>query len=440
MYCEYFGFTEEPFKITPDPDYFYLSSVHETALELLKYGIEDRKGFLTLVGDVGTGKSTLIRFLLRDLKNTASSFILNPFLSSEELLYTITKDFGIDTSLCLNKGDLYNVLSDFLIENYKSGRNALIVVDEAQNLTFESIEMIRQISNIELENEKLVQILLVGQTELEKLLLKDELRQLNQRIAVRGKLNNFCYEDTENYIIHRISVAAKIRKYIFDSSAIKEIHRLTKGNPREINQICDKALLIAYAEKSKKVSKKMIERAAKEYYLENAKGINFRWSYIIILILILFMVGFLGINYLNKKDVGELKKVSYDNLTKSDLLATDNEVNIVDKVDGVEKVDNTTVDLRDNGTKANISANDEDIKLKDKSTEPGCIEMIKNVNMRVKPNMKSYVIKVVKKGEKLYIIDYSNDLQWLDVRYNGTTGYVYNSEKLFKKVECVKNE
>lgn len=251
MYNDYFGFTENPFKITPDPDYIYLSLKHEEAIELIEYGIKNRKGFMTLVGEVGTGKSTIVRYLVRKFSDVYVSLILNPFLTPEELLYSIARDFGIDVSMCFNTGDIYSEMSKFLVDCYKNGKNAIVIIDEAQNLNFESFEMIRQLSNIELENDKLLQILLVGQPELEDVLVKENLRQLNQRISIRAKLTNFDQEDTENYINHRISIAAGIRRYIFDKSSIKKIYSYTRGNPREINQLCDISLMIAMADKKR---------------------------------------------------------------------------------------------------------------------------------------------------------------------------------------------
>lgn len=421
MYNKFFGFQEEPFKLSPDPEYFYLSSSHENAIELMKYGIESRKGFITLVGEVGTGKSTLIRYLLRDLSNMPTSLIINPFLSPDELLYSIAKDFGIKTDLCINKGDVYSELTHFLINNYKNGKNAAIIIDEAQNLTFESFEVVRQISNIELENEKLVQIVLAGQTELENCLLKQELRQLNQRVSIRIKLSNFDFNDTENYIIHRINVAAKIRKYIFNASAIKEIHRLTKGNPREINQLCDKSLLIAYSQNLKKIDPSIVRRAAKEYYIsENNKPKRkfFMFSFI--------TAGIFVVLYLFWSLYGQKVQDAYanhNNISKNDNVSSE-------KGDMLVKSDNNSNIIQNNTVEADNSSKVKDI----------CIKINKNINFRKIPSFNGDILKVLNVNEKYNIIDEDIASDWLKIRVGEDVGYVFNDPNLLNKEECKADE
>ncbi|MCA1927690.1 MAG: AAA family ATPase [Calditerrivibrio sp.] len=421
MYNKFFGFQEEPFKLSPDPEYFYLSSSHENAIELMKYGIESRKGFITLVGEVGTGKSTLIRYLLRDLSNMPTSLIINPFLSPDELLYSIAKDFGIKTDLCINKGDVYSELTHFLINNYKNGKNAAIIIDEAQNLTFESFEVVRQISNIELENEKLVQIVLAGQTELENCLLKQELRQLNQRVSIRIKLSNFDFNDTENYIIHRINVAAKIRKYIFNASAIKEIHRLTKGNPREINQLCDKSLLIAYSQNLKKIDPSIVRRAAKEYYIsENNKPKRkfFMFSFI--------TAGIFVVLYLFWSLYGQKVQDAYanhNNISKNDNVSSE-------KGNMLVKSDNNSNIIQNNTVEADNSSKVKDI----------CIKINKNINFRKIPSFNGDILKVLNVNEKYNIIDEDIASDWLKIRVGEDVGYVFNDPNLLNKEECKADE
>ncbi len=433
MYNDFFGFNEEPFKITPDPDYMYLSSKHEEALELIEFGIKNRKGFLTLVGEVGTGKSTLIRYLVKKLPDLHISLILNPFLSTDELLYSIAKDFGIDTTLCLNKGDVYSELTKFLVSTYKNGKNAVVIIDESQNLSFESFEMIRQISNIELENDKLLQILLSGQPELETILQKEELRQLNQRISIRATLKNFDFEDTENYIIHRINVAAGIRKYIFDKSAVKKIHSYTKGNPREINQLCDKSLLIAFSENKKKVNDEIVERAARDYYLNIRKKNNVKkiYSYISLIFIIFVLVGVYFLVF--------SKNNSYS--SKNSNFALDN---------STFKRDNST---NDNVSKGNISpfhldnstnydnATTEKVSVKEKSeTEKLCLFVKKNLNLREKPSLDSKVNLLLKKNEKYVIDNHSVNGKWVFVSFNNKEGYIYNELELFEIKGCQADE
>lgn len=421
MYNQFFGFHEEPFKISPDPDYFYLSSSHENAIELLKYGIENKKGFISLVGEVGTGKSTLIRYLLRNLSNMATSLIINPFLSPDELLYSIAKDFGIKTDLCINKGDVYSELSYFLLNNYRAGRNAVIIIDEAQNLTFESFEVVRQISNIELENEKIVQIILAGQTELEKFLLKQELRQLNQRIAIRIKLSNFDFNDTENYIIHRINVAANIRKYIFNASSIKEIHRLTKGNPREINQLCDKSLLIAYAQKSKKVTRSIVKKAARDYYLYDDKIKNIK-KFFLILSIIIFLFIFLLWNLYPKKM--ENVYTNQKNIVMLDNSFHKKDVNFLkdDNISSSDIVDNKTIESD------NISALN--------YIKKNCITVKRRINLRKIPSLNGDVLKVLNTNEKYVIVFDKLDSDWLQVKVGDQMGYIFNNSELLSIEEC----
>ncbi len=266
MYEEFFGFTEEPFKLTPDPEFFYSSQEHDEAINVLEYAITKRRGIILLSGEVGTGKTTLIRVLINKLIDTEISLILNPFLSGDEVLKAIAEDFGIDTGKIKDKGELFNRLVQFAVDQYTKGKNTLIIVDEAQHLSFESMEMIRQISNIEMENEKLVQVLLVGQAELIEKLNKPEYRQIRQRIAYWVYLKPLNQEDTQHYINHRVYQALRYRRYVFKDKAIKLIHRATRGNPREINQVADLSLMVAASRGHKTVQPKDVKAAIKEYY------------------------------------------------------------------------------------------------------------------------------------------------------------------------------
>lgn len=452
MYNDFFGFNEDPFKITPDPDYMYLSSKHEEALELIEFGIKNRKGFLTLVGEVGTGKSTLIRFLVKKLPDLHISLILNPFLSTDELLYSIAKDFGIDISLCLNKGDVYTELTRFLVSSYKNGKNAVVIIDEAQNLPFESFELIRQLSNIELENDKLLQILLSGQPELEKVLLKDELRQLNQRIAIRATLNNFDFEDTENYIIHRINVAAGIRKYIFDRSALKKIYQYSKGNPREINQLCDRALLIAFSEKKKKINEEIIERAANDYYLDIKRKRNQKQIYkysILVIVIIVFLVFFIirlnssitkwddNVSVSNKSTEVKEGLVSGDTRKENstiDNFTKDNFINDNFSKDNMSKVHSDNNSILDNHTKDFL------IMKESPESEKLCIYVKKNLNLREKPSLNSKVNLLLKKDRKYVIDNYTLVGKWVFLSFNNLKGYIYNEQNLFEIKGCIQNE
>jgi len=265
MYKKFFGFEEEPFKLTPDPQFFYSSEEHDDAIKTIEYAINSRKGIIVLVGNVGVGKTTLSRVLLDKLIDTQVSLVLNPFLSEDEILKYIAKDFGLKIEN-KDKGGIFQDLVEYFVGLYKSNNNALIIVDEAQHLSFESMEMIRQISNIEMENAKLVQILLVGQSELINRLNQDKLRQIRQRVAYWVYLRGLNFEETKGYIEFRVSQALRYKRSVFSDRAIKYIYKLTKGNPREINQIAEMSLIFAAARDSKKVQPKDVVLAAKEYY------------------------------------------------------------------------------------------------------------------------------------------------------------------------------
>lgn len=290
MYKKFFGFLDEPFRLTPDPEFFYSSEIHDDAINTLEYAIDKRKGLMVLTGEVGTGKTTLVRVLLNKLLNTEVSFILNPFLSEEEILRVIAKDFGIEVEKTKNKGDVFNLLIDYTVKLYKNKKNALIIVDEAQHLPFESLEMIRQISNIEMENAKLVQVLLVGQSELIDRLNEERYRQIKQRIAYWVNLEPLNFAETKNYINFRVQQALKYKRYIFKDSAIRYMYRVTKGNPREINQVADLSLIISASNSKKKVGLPEMKKAAKEYYKFTKKDRKTVYYFIFALILIVFVL------------------------------------------------------------------------------------------------------------------------------------------------------
>ncbi len=293
MYKKFFGFIDEPFRLTPDPEFFYSSQEHDDAISTLEYAIDKRKGLLILTGEVGTGKTTIVRVLLNKLLNTEVSMILNPFLSEDEILRSIAKDFGINIENAKDKGDIFNSLIEYMVNLYKNGKNALIIIDEAQHLGFETMEMIRQISNIEMEDAKLVQVMLVGQSELIDKLNKKEYRQIKQRIAYWVNLEPLNLSETKNYINFRVQQALKYKKCIFKDSAIRHIYRVTKGNPREINQIADLSLIIAASEKKKKIGLSETKKASKEYYKFNKRRSKTLYYLIFLLILIIFLIVFL---------------------------------------------------------------------------------------------------------------------------------------------------
>ena len=264
LYCEFFRFEEKPFNVTPDTRYLYLSPVHEIVLKTLKYGIAERKGFLLLTGEVGTGKTISLRALLNELGNSvATSLILNPQLSRLELIKTINKDFGRALETNSIKEQIDN-LNQFVLQCGQEGKNALVIIDEAQALSLQAIEITRLLSNLETETHKLLQILLVGQPELEEKLARPELRQLRQRIQIHSKLSPLDLEETERYIVFRIQRAGPQSSVAFEKSAVSKIHRFSNGIPRLINTLCDFSLLAAYLKSSRVITKSIVEEAFRE--------------------------------------------------------------------------------------------------------------------------------------------------------------------------------
>jgi len=265
MYCDYYGFKEKPFTVTPNPRFVFLSKNHKEAFAHLLYGIDNHAGFIVLTGEVGTGKTTLLRSLLVQFDNATmrSALILNPFLSAQELLRSINREFGIAWE-GLESAELLDTLNRFLLAENLAGRTVTLVIDEAQHLEPLVLEQIRLISNLETDTDKLIQIVLAGQPELVQLLQKPELRQFGQRIAVRYHLAAMDFDDTRAYIEHRLEVAGGWRAAIFSLAALKKIYRHSGGIPRLINIVCDRALLIGYIDESRDISGPMATRAISE--------------------------------------------------------------------------------------------------------------------------------------------------------------------------------
>ncbi|MBI3611248.1 MAG: AAA family ATPase [Nitrospirae bacterium] len=264
MYETFFQFTEIPFNLTPDPRFFFFSKKHEEAFDHIRYGIQERKGFIVVTGEVGTGKTTLSRLLLEKLdKKIRTSMIFNPSLSTIELLQAINQDFGIPGDAA-SKKELVETLNRFLLQALAEGGNALLIIDEGQNLSIECLEEIRMLSNLETEKEKLLQILLIGQPELREKLQVRELRQLNQRIAIRYHIAPLDLEETKAYVAYRLKVAGGHDRLLFTPKALEKLYHCSGGVPRLINILCDKALLAAYARESRVVDDAAVARAATE--------------------------------------------------------------------------------------------------------------------------------------------------------------------------------
>ncbi|MDZ4860595.1 MAG: AAA family ATPase [Candidatus Hydrogenedentes bacterium] len=271
MYEGYYGLRERPFNLTPDPKYLYLSEKHKEAFAHLLFGIKNRSGFVMVTGEIGTGKTTICRTLLGQLdEHTEVAFIFNPCLSPEELLRKINEDFGIKTVATTVRG-LIDELNAYLLEKNTKGKNCVLVIDEAQNLTPSVLEQIRLLSNLETETQKLLQIVLIGQPELMQVLALHELRQLNQRITARYHLHPLSRSETMQYVAYRMRVAGARRRIYFTPVAVKQVYKSSNGTPRVINALCDRALLIGYTKEARDITPAIVRQAAKEIRGEQPK-------------------------------------------------------------------------------------------------------------------------------------------------------------------------
>jgi general secretion pathway protein A len=279
MYTSFFGLNEKPFSITPDPRYLFMSERHGEALAHLVYGVTESGGFIQLTGEVGTGKTTLVRTLLlnRMPDNADVAVVLNPQLSALEFLATICEELGIDTpGEPYSSKALIDCLNQHLLDAHSEGRRTILVVDEAQNLARDVLEQVRLLTNLETSKQKLLQIILIGQPELRELLARTDLRQLAQRITGRYHLEPLSRDETAAYIEHRLKVAGALGE-VFDSGAKRAVYRHSEGVPRLINVVCDRALLGAYAKESRHVTPRLVRRAADEITGKSEHSSLERW-------------------------------------------------------------------------------------------------------------------------------------------------------------------
>lgn len=265
MYLDFFGFTEEPFNITPNSRFLFLSQRHREALAALTYGIDQRKGFIALTGEIGCGKTTICRAMLGrlDRQRNRLAVVLNPELSDLELLQTINAEFGVPAT-STSKRELLADLNRFLLDEYRDDRNVVLLIDEAQRLSPQALEQVRLISNLETETAKLIQIALVGQPELADMLDLPELEQLNQRITVRFHISPLSFEEMSEYIAHRLEVAGARKPIRFHKKALRRVFEYSGGVPRRVNVLCDRALLVAFVREQTEVSEEVIEKAIGE--------------------------------------------------------------------------------------------------------------------------------------------------------------------------------
>lgn len=264
MYLTYYGLKIKPFNVTSDPNFLFMSRKHKEAFSHLLYGIKERKGFLEITGEIGTGKTTLCRALLDQLdEKVRTAFILNPNLSELQLLQAIIEDFGLLVEKKTKLG-LLQQLNSFLIEQLEKDFNVVLILDEAQNLKIELLEHIRLLSNLETNKDKLFQIILVGQPELKTKLQSPQLKQLRQRIGIRYHIMPLDRDEIDKYITHRLTVAGSDGSIEFTPEAMDEIYKYSNGVPRLINILCDKCLLLGYVTEVKTITKEMVLKSIRE--------------------------------------------------------------------------------------------------------------------------------------------------------------------------------
>jgi general secretion pathway protein A len=271
MYTKFYGLREKPFEITPNPEFLYLGENHKEALAHLTYAVKEKKGFTVITGEVGTGKTTLIQTLLSRLNgNTRTAFLFNPRLGSTDFLHYICEDLGLKGRKS-SKGQYLTQLHNFLITCYSQNENVVLIIDEAQNLDSKLLEEVRLLTNLETPTSKLLQVILMGQPELDDILNDPQFRQLKQRVSLRYHIQPLSKEETEEYIKKRLRAAGALNPYFFSLKAIDQIYKYSKGIPRLINVVCDNALLTGYAYDQKIIDKSVIREVIREL-----EGFSFR--------------------------------------------------------------------------------------------------------------------------------------------------------------------
>lgn len=270
MYEKFFDLRTKPFDLVPNPDFLYMSRSHKKAMTYLDYGIREKVGFILLTGEVGSGKTTLVKNMIKGLNGKVTlSKVFNTRVSSEQLISMINEDFGLDVE-GKDKTTLLRELNDFLIEQYANRRQPILIIDESQNLSPELLEEVRLLSNLETDTSKLLLIILVGQPELRKTLASSELRQLRQRISISCHLLPLTRDEMEHYIFHRLEIAGNRWAVKFPEEVMDIIHAFSRGIPRLVNIICDFLLLSAYAEGTKELSPELVREVVGELELENS--------------------------------------------------------------------------------------------------------------------------------------------------------------------------
>ena len=268
MYKDFYGLRANPFNVNPDPRYLFLTRHTEEALACLIYGIQSRKGFVLLTGEVGTGKTTLINKLLEwlRLQQVAAAFIFNSRLNVPQFLHSMMKDFDIPCE-SRAKSQILLRLYNWLLDRHRAGETAVLIVDEAQNLSDEVLEEIRMLTNLETFTEKLLQIVLVGQPELEEKLRQPQLRQLRQRLTLRAKTHPLSPDETQTYVQQRLLIAGSNGQQIFEPEALVNVHRYASGIPRVINLLCEHCLVSAFVDQKKMITAAVVDAVARDFEL-----------------------------------------------------------------------------------------------------------------------------------------------------------------------------
>ena len=285
MYTHYFQLKQSPFSIAPDPRYLFMSERHREALAHLLYGVGSGGGFVLLTGEIGAGKTTVCRCFMEQIpENCQLAYIFNPKLSVEELLLSICEEFRIAVApgVASVKGYV-DAINAYLLASHAQGKNNVLIIDEAQNLSAAVLEQLRLLTNLETSERKLLQIILIGQPELRAMLARPELEQLAQRVIARYHLGSLTAEETASYVRHRLAVAGSTAQTPFAPRLMAQIHALSKGVPRRINLLCDRALLGAYVENQPQVTRQILRRAAEEVFAEEGKpaaGRGLRWPHV----------------------------------------------------------------------------------------------------------------------------------------------------------------
>jgi len=288
MYEKYYGFSNKPFEITPDPKFFYLSENHKEALAHLKYAIREGKGFTVITGEVGTGKTTLVHMILSSLdENVRVANVFNPLMEPDDFLDYVCVDLGIRDEGGGTRGQNITLLYHFLLECFEKKDRVFLIIDEAQNLDKKLLEEVRLLTNLETSKNKLLHVILLGQPELNKTLADEKFRALKQRITTRYNLNALNFEETKEYILFRLKKAGARNLALFDDGAVKAIYKYSKGIPRLINIVCDNALITGFSRDSNRIRKAVIQETIRD--LEGLKKIDTSrlWPLVFVFLIVL---------------------------------------------------------------------------------------------------------------------------------------------------------